>query len=263
MHTAYGNETDPAIIPCWIKRLNSSQLPADHRHNPVLALLITYYERLELFTTMPQSVDGLYDITDFRYVNTSNTDYHIGFEYSVYIFDQSMDRSVAICGIRYYAEGTNKQCLATIFTLIRYNSSIVTTIEPPTTEITSTEVTTVSNATTATTEGCNQTPNETDTPSTTAPVPPLPPGTATSGPLGSIVTGLSLSMLILVVTVAILVLITVILWVKLRTVSADVRVQRATCTCAQNLHQSSIQMNKEIVSDSEGENNENRSSNLN
>ena len=261
MHTAYGNEIDPAIIPCWIKRLNSSRLPADHRHNPVLALLITYYERLELFTTMPQSVDGLYDITDFRYVNTSNTDYHIGFEYSVYIFDQSMDRTVAICGIRYYAEGTNKQCLATTFTLIRYNSSIVTTTEPPNitttdskiTEYTSTEITTVSDAIT-TTEGCDQTPNDTA---------PLPPQTATSGPLGSIVTGLSLSTLILVVMVAILVLITVILWVKLRIVSADVRVQRATCTCAQNLHQSSIQMNKEIVSDSEGENNENRSSNPN
>ena len=96
MNTTYTNGIDPAIIPCWIKRLNSSQLPADHghRHNPLLVLLITYYEQLELFTTMPQNVDGLYDITDFRYVNTSNTDYHMGFEYSVYMFDQSMNCTV-------------------------------------------------------------------------------------------------------------------------------------------------------------------------
>ena len=265
MHVAYANETDPAIIPCWIKRLNSSQLPANHKHNPVLALLMTNYEAMEYFITMPQSAEGLYNITDFRYVSTSNTDYHIGFEYSIYMFDQSMDHTVAICGIRYYADATNKQCLATTFTLIRYNSSTVTTTEPPIittaettpTEYTTTEVT-VSDPTT-TTEGCNQTPDETNTPVTTIPV---PPETATLGYSGPLVTGLSLSTSILVLMVVVLVLIIGILWVKLRTVSADIRVQRATCKCTHNLDKSEIRMNKEVVSDS-GEENENSSSNPN
>ncbi len=267
MHTVYANEVDPAIIPCWTKKLNSSQLPANHQHNPALALLITSYETMEFFTIMPQSVDGLYNVTAFRYVNTSNTDYHIGFEYSMYMFDQSMDRTVAICGIRYYADGTNRQCLATTFTLIRYSSA-----EPPTTtstaETTPTVYTTTTEATTpdviTTIERCNQTPDET-TPSTTPPVPPetTPPVPSETvmvdspGPLGSsgpLVTGLSLSTSILVLWVIILMLIIAILWVKLRIVSAAL--QKAMCNTRSNLDQSEMKINKKAVSDSKGENNE-------
>ena len=278
MHTAYANEMAPAIIPCWIKKLNLSQLPANHRHNPVLALLITNYERMEFFTTMPQSFDGLYNVTDFGYVNTSDTDYHIGFEYSMYMFDQSMDRTVAICGIRYYADDTNRQCLATTFTLIRYNSTSST--EPPTTttaETTPTVYTTTTEATTpdiiTTTEICNQTPDGTDTSTSTPSVPPemmtpMPRARETvtvmltsPGPQGSrrLVIGLSLSTAILVLLVIILVLVVAILWVKLRTASADLRVQKATSTSHSNPDRSEIRINKEAVSDSKGERSENLS----
>ena len=259
----------PAIIPCWIKKLNSSQLPADHRHNPALALLITNYERMDFFMTMPQSFDDLYNITDFRYVNTSDTDYHIGFEYSMYMFDQSMDRTVAICGIWYYVNGTNRQCLATTFTLIRYNSTVPTSMELPTittaetTPTPTTIVTTPGPVVITTTERCNT--DGTDTPSTTPLIPPetttpvLPTGTVTSRASRSLVTGLSLSTSILVLMVVILVLVVAILWVKLHTVSADLRVQKATCNTRSKSNQSEIRIN-EAVSDSEGERNENSSS---
>ena len=277
----------PAIITCWIKKLNLSQLPANHRHNPALALLITKlnYEMVKPFTTMPQSFDGLYNVTNFGYVNTSDTDYHIGFEYSVYMFDPSMDRTVAICGIRYYVGGTQSSdtlCLATAFTLIRYNSTatVPPSMEPPTTttaETTpteyytpSTEATTPGPDLTTTTECCNQTPDEIDTPTSTTPIPPetttpmlhagetvtlVPPGALGSGPL---VTVLSSSTAILVLLVVTLVLVVAILWVKLRTVSADLRLQKAMCNTRSKPGQSEIRINEE-VSNSEGERNESSS----
>ena len=285
IHTAYANEMVPAIISCWIKKLNLSQLPANHRHNPALALLITKlnYETVKPFTTMPESFDGLYNVTNFRYVNTSNTDYHIGFEYSMYMFDPSMDRTVAICGIRYYVAGTRDTlCLATTFTLIRYNSTatVPPSMEPPTTTIAkttpteyytpTTEATTPGPDVTTTTECCNQTPDEIDTPTSTTPIPPetttpmlhagetvslVPPGALGSGPL---VTVLSSSTAILVLLVVILVLAVAILWVKLRTVSADLRLQKATYNTGSRPDQSEIRINK-AVSNSEGERNESSS----
>ena len=265
-HTAYANETHPAIISCWIKRLNTSQLPVNHMHNPLLALFLTNYDRLEFFYTQPQRVEDLY----VTYNNTSNTDYHIRFEYQIFMFNQSMDHTVAVCGTRYYTGNSDKQCLATTFTSIRYNGVTITSTTPPittTTETTTTiKTTSTENTTTeetpsdanATTQMCNQTTDESKIPLTTMPVPLEPKTLGYSGPL---ITGLSLGTSILVLMVVILVLIIGILWVKLRSVSADIKVQRATCTCARNLDQSLMQMNTKVVSDSEEEKNENPSPN--
>ena len=43
------------------------------------------------------SFDGLYNATDFGYVNTSDTDYH---NIGMYMFDQSMDRIIKLIMIK-------------------------------------------------------------------------------------------------------------------------------------------------------------------
>lgn len=272
MNTAYANETHPAIISCWIKLLNISQLPDEYQYNPLLVLLLTDYDRMESFHTTSRRVKEL-NVTDFRYLSTSNTEYHTGFQYKIFMFNQSVDHTIAVCGTRYYANNTRKECLATAFTLIRYNGKTITTTTPPTSEnptttesITTTLTTPTENTTTeetpfdpnTTTEMCNQISDETNTPSATIPV---PPETGTQEHSGPLVTGLSFGTSVLVLIVAILVLIIAVLWVKLRTVSADIKVQRATCTCARNLDQSLMKTNTKVVSDSEGEKDENPSPN--
>ena len=150
-----------------------------------------------------------------------------------------------------------------IYNISSTESPISTTAEATHTVYVYTPATTITDSI-ITTERCTQTPDGTNVPTSTPSVPSetmIPVLSPRTGVPVSLVTGISLSTSILVFMIVMLVLIVVILWVKLRTVSADLRVQKAMCNTRSKPDQSEIRINK-ALSDSERERNENSPSDI-
>ena len=239
MHTTSANSTHPAIISCWIKYLDSSSTA---RYNPVLRLLMTKREIYEIFPAMPADSKDLYKI-DLDYVQPGSY-YNLSFEYTIHMYDERMDYTVATCGIIYHSSTANQtECWSPTFTLIKYDSimdssttedEIITSVPP---DIATTEGTTVTDKATTTT-GSNgdtttresrQTSDESKIPPTTRTIPATPsPPTATLASV-SLLSGFGTGTSVLVLLVIILVLVIGILWTKLRTTSADMKILQATC----------------------------------
>ena len=233
MHTTAANSTHPATISCWIKYLDSSP---SARYNPVLRLLMTKREIYDTFPTMPADSKDLYKI-DLDYIQQGSY-YNRSFEYTIYMYDERMDYTVATCGIRYHSSTANHtECWSPTFTLIKYDSIMDSSTTEDETDIATTEGTTVTDKATTTT-GSNghtttgesrQTSDESKIPPTTRTIPATPsPPTATLASV-SLLSGFGTGTSVLVLLVIILVLVIGILWTKLRTTSADMRILQATC----------------------------------
>ena len=242
MHKTIANETHPAIISCWVKRLD---LSSHARYNPVLRLLISKREEFKSFRAMPVHEKGLYNISYSQAsIDSSNTDYNLAFEYTMYMFDDSVDYTVATCGITYHTPTTNiTQCWSPAFTLIRYDSPIEDC--PGQTIITTSSPTSVATTKTTSTATTGETLTTTSVPSVTKisntyPTPTVIP------PSGTLIAGFSSAILILILMVVLLLLAAVILWVKLRSVSADRDI-------LQTNYDELTRKNEGAASDSEGE----------
>ena len=255
LHETCANATHPAIITCWARYL---EFDSSAGYNEVLRLLMPKRTdtKYKTFTSMPARLEGFYDISFQDVVlENSNTNYNHSFEYTVYIFNEIMDYTVATCGIRYHSSTTSlTECWSPTFTLIRYDTSgyeVESSTSSENEDTTTTSIPqTTSEASTVTTEGT--TTDEVATTSTGAKIPPTtvePPSPTALGQLAELITGFGTGafILTLVVLVTMVVVLGGIIWVKRCAVSADMRDLRA------NQSEMSTRENRAAVSDSEGE----------
>ena len=224
---------------------------------------------------MPADSEDLYNIVFNRTQPDSYYDH--GFEYTIYMYDECMDYTVATCGIKYHVHpfiANQTECWSSTFMVIRYDSMMdscsiseneTTTATLPDIATTGgtmvTDQTMTTDPVTTTERYQTMSLDESEIPTTTiipaTPLSPTPSSPTATLASVSLISGIGTGTFILVLLLIVLLLVIGILRMKLHTKSADMKVLQATCD------ELSTRVNEMAVKDLEGEQTKDESPNTN
>lgn len=238
-HVTEANELDPAIIQCSVDIIDSVPPDTLDNYNAALRIIPVKHKDYEDLRATDFHSEGLYNIT-YRKLDSANLNYDLNFEYNLRLYNESMDYTITMCGVRYTTSTGVVHCWSPTLTLIRYkprgNAAMSSTSTPTTSTVIATTTTTIVSPTStspvitelptmtrmsdnpsASTEKC---PTITP-PSQPSPLPPTTQPTSETDASTSLIAGASTTTVILIGIVALLVVIIGIMFIKLRSLKTE------------------------------------------